>query len=91
MSDPSKNTISRASFTSLAPLDAPTGASPLPTGLAHPLLLTVPEAAATLRISRAQAYILIARGELESVRIGASRRVPAAALSAFVEQLRGLA
>jgi excisionase family DNA binding protein len=89
MSDPSQDTISRALFTSLTRADEATCMVGHVSRPSRPLLLTVPEAAATLRISRAQAYNLIARGELESVHIGASRRVPAAALSAFVEQLRG--
>ena len=34
------------------------------------LLLTVTEAAAALRLSRAQTYVLISRGDLEAVKIG---------------------
>jgi excisionase family DNA binding protein len=48
------------------------------------LLLTPEQAAELLSISRSKLYELIARGELDSVRIGASRRVPTAALEDFV-------
>jgi len=51
------------------------------------LLLTVPEAAGLLGISRSKAYELIASGELHSVRIGTCRRVPRQALAGYVEQL----
>jgi len=51
-------------------------------------LLTVDEAAQRLRIGRSHAYIYVLRGELESVKLGRSRRVPAAALDEFIERLR---
>ena len=51
-------------------------------------LLTIPEAAQRLRISRSKAYELIASGELEVVHIGRSCRVPAGAISDFVRGLR---
>jgi excisionase family DNA binding protein len=44
------------------------------------LLLTVPETAKLLRISRNLAYELVARGEIPSVRFGRLIRVPRAAL-----------
>lgn len=53
------------------------------------LLLTPERAAEQLDIGRTTVYGLIAAGELESVRIGRSRRVPADALVAYVERLRG--
>lgn len=52
------------------------------------LLLTVDEAAQRLGIGRSHAYIYVLRGEIESVKIGRSRRIPAEALDAFVERLR---
>lgn len=52
-----------------------------------PLLLTVEEACHLIRQSRATGYRLIETGELPSVKIGASRRVPMAALRAFVDRL----
>ena len=53
-----------------------------------PLLLTVEEAAACLRLGRTRTFDLIARGEIESVRVGRSRRVPVEALDRYVAQLR---
>lgn len=55
------------------------------------LLLTPQEAARVLGISRATLYELLRAGAVESVRIGRSRRVPAAALAAYVDRLRGQA
>lgn len=52
------------------------------------LLLTPEEAADVLSVGRSKLYELLAEGLVESVRIGASRRVPAVALAEFVEQLR---
>jgi excisionase family DNA binding protein len=51
------------------------------------LLLTVPQAAKVLAISRSKLYELLAAGAIRSVRIDGSRRIPAAALSAYVDQL----
>ena len=51
-------------------------------------LLVRPESAArTLQVSRATLYELLRRGEIPSVRIGRARRVPIAALQAYVERL----
>ena len=52
------------------------------------LLLTVDEAAQRLGIGRSHAYIYVLRGELESVKLGRSRRIPAEAVDRFVEKLR---
>ena len=46
------------------------------------------EAAELLTISRSQMFELIARGEIESVKIGRLRRIPHDALAAYVERLR---
>lgn len=51
-----------------------------------PVVLTVPEAAKALRVSRGAAYEAIRVGEIPSVRIGRSLRVPRHAL----EQLLGV-
>lgn len=51
-------------------------------------LLTVPEACASLRISRWTFYRLLQRRELETVKIGSARRVPVAAIRNFVDELR---
>ena len=42
----------------------------------------------SLSIGRSRLYELIGKGELASVRIGTSRRVPARDLVRYVEQLR---
>lgn len=52
------------------------------------LLLTPTEAATALGIGRSKVYELMQTGQLQSVHIGACRRVPADALTAFLEQLR---
>jgi excisionase family DNA binding protein len=52
------------------------------------LLLTPEEAAKVLSIGRSKVYELMSGGQLASVRIGGSRRVPADELSRFVERLR---
>ena len=51
------------------------------------LLLTPEEAAEVLSIGRTKVYALMADGELISVRIGNSRRVPLDAVSEFVARL----
>jgi excisionase family DNA binding protein len=51
------------------------------------LLLTVPEAAEALAISRSKLYELIASGLVRSVRIDGSRRVPVEALETYVATL----
>ncbi len=53
-------------------------------------LLYRPEDAATvLAIGRSAVYEAMRRGELESVQIGRSRRIPAVAIEAYVARLRG--
>ncbi len=56
--------------------------------VAVPLLLTPEEAARMLGCGRTYVYGLIASGELESVKVGRLRRVPLAAVQAYVEQVR---
>jgi excisionase family DNA binding protein len=48
------------------------------------MLLTVPEAARLLRVSRAFAYELIARGELPVLRLGRRVLVPREALEQHI-------
>jgi excisionase family DNA binding protein len=55
------------------------------------LLLTPTEAATALGIGRSKVYELMQTGQLESVHIGACRRVPAEAVHSFLLQLRGTA
>jgi excisionase family DNA binding protein len=52
------------------------------------LLFKPEEAAATLGVSRARLYELIARGDVRFVKIGSLRRVPAVDLEAYVARLR---
>jgi len=51
-------------------------------------LLTIDEAARRLGIGRSHAYLFVQRGELQSIKLGRSRRVPAQALDTFIEKLR---
>lgn len=53
------------------------------------LLFTPEEAAERLSIGRSRIFELISSGRLRSVRIGVSRRIPAAALTEFVNELMG--
>jgi excisionase family DNA binding protein len=50
------------------------------------LLLTIPEAATTLGISRSRLYELVQVGVISSVKIGRSRRVPVTVLQDFIAQ-----
>ena len=50
------------------------------------LLLTVPETAKLLRISRNLAYELVARGELPAVRLGRVIRIPRGALDDWIKE-----
>jgi excisionase family DNA binding protein len=52
------------------------------------LLLTPTEAAEALGIGRSKLYELMRAGLVESVRIGAARRVPAEALVTYIAGLR---
>ena len=70
----------------ITPNADPAGATP-PPAVAPGALLTVPEVAAHLRLSRARVYELLSAGQLPSVRIGRSRRVRRTALAAFVDAL----
>ncbi|MGW2312799.1 helix-turn-helix domain-containing protein [Actinomadura luteofluorescens] len=51
------------------------------------LLLTVPEAAKALAISRSKLYELLASGAVRSVRIDGARRIPLSALNDYVNAL----
>jgi excisionase family DNA binding protein len=56
--------------------------------MTEPILLTPTEAAQALGIGRSKLYELLQTGVLESVHIGACRRIPADALSDLVDRLR---
>lgn len=57
-------------------------------GPTPPKLVTVDEFARQVTVSRATAWELIRDGLVESVKIGNLRRVPAAAIDAYVDTLR---
>jgi len=59
--------------------------------MTEPMLYTPTEAAAALGIGRSKLYELLQAGVLESVHIGACRRIPAEALTDLVSRLRGAA
>ncbi len=50
-----------------------------------PRLLRIAEVAAVLGVSRSKAYQLAQAGDIPTIRMGASVRVPSAALAAWVE------
>ena len=54
---------------------------------ASPLLLSIEESAAQLRIGRSRMFDLIRRGEVLSVKVGGSRRIPYESLRAYVGKL----
>lgn len=54
----------------------------------EPLLYTIPEAATALRISRTKLYELLDSGDVESVYIGRSRKIPAEDLRTYIDHLR---
>ncbi|MCQ4044483.1 helix-turn-helix domain-containing protein [Streptantibioticus rubrisoli] len=57
------------------------------TTIANPterLVYTVAEAAYALRIGRSKLYELLASGEIESIHIGRSRKIPASALDDYL-------
>jgi excisionase family DNA binding protein len=57
-----------------------------PPALRLRLLLTIPEAAASLGVSRSLVYELVQVGTITTIKIGRSRRVPVAALEDFIAQ-----
>ena len=50
------------------------------------LLLTINEAARRLAIGRSFLYSLVLSGEIKSVKLGRSRRIPVAALKEYAER-----
>ena len=51
-------------------------------------LFTVPQTQIILELGRTRIWALIASGEIESVRIGRSRRIPTEAIDRYIERLR---
>lgn len=56
--------------------------------VSDPLLVDVMEAARLLDCGRTMVYALISAGDLESVKVGGSRKVPRAAIDDYVARLR---
>jgi excisionase family DNA binding protein len=52
------------------------------------LLVSPREAAALLGIGRSTLYLLLQNGDLQSIHIGACRRIPVDAVTALIERLR---
>ena len=52
------------------------------------LLVTPAEAARRLSLARSTVYQLVLTGELESIKVGRSRRVLASALTEYIDRLR---
>ena len=52
----------------------------------EPKLLTVRQSAALLGLSRSSTYALVTKGEICSLKIGRSRRVPVLALDEFIRK-----
>lgn len=55
------------------------------------MLYPIDEAGEVLSIGRSRLYELMATGEIESVKVGKRRLIPAQALEAFVASLRASA
>jgi len=69
-------------------LEYPPAGAPEPAVItADPLLYRIREAARLLALGESTVDELIARGELESVKIGASRRITRAGLEQYVRRL----
>ena len=51
----------------------------------NPMLLTIPESAASLRVSRSTIYRLIAEGQIETISVRGVRRVRPEALKRFID------
>jgi hypothetical protein len=56
---------------------------------ADPLLYRVPEAALKLAIGESKMWELLARGEVESLKIDGARRITPAALEAYIARRAG--
>lgn len=53
----------------------------------YPVMFTVPQVCRIMQMSRSKVYELVASGEIPSVRIGRSRRVPSDRFLAYVQEL----
>lgn len=66
--------------------EPPERTQPHPEQVVEPLLVRVEEAARMLSLSRSTIYEMLDAGELPSVRRGTARRIPIAALRAWVDR-----
>ncbi len=55
--------------------------------MSEQLLFTPAQAAQALQVSRTRLYELLNAGRLRSIKIGASRRIPRAALEEYISKL----
>jgi excisionase family DNA binding protein len=55
-------------------------------GAREPLVLTVPEAAAELKVSESQMYRLLGAGKIRSVKEGRTTRIPYSEITAYLER-----
>lgn len=88
-----RHTRERTKLQTLPTLPSPQSHPPQgdPEPVSQQLILTVPEAAQTLRIGRSSVYELIATGQLRSLKIGSRRLIAREDLEAFVNTQRELA
>ncbi|MEG3146749.1 helix-turn-helix domain-containing protein [Sphingomonas sp. RT2P30] len=57
--------------------------------LVEPIAVRIPEACRMIGIGRSKLYELITSGDIETIKIGASRLVLVASLTKFVDEKRG--
>ena len=70
----------------LPPQVLPAAGATQPAQTVNKLLITVNEAATSLSIGRPKMWQLVMRGEVPSIKIGASRRIPVSVLEDYVQQ-----
>ena len=52
------------------------------------ILFSVSEAAGMMGLGRSLVYQLVMRGDLDSIKLGRARRIPAKALSEYIQRLQ---
>lgn len=77
----------RATRATTIPAQAARSTPPTSPAIPDRLLLTVEEAGAILGVGRSLMYELIARGDIETVRVGRLRRIRPAALHSYIATL----
>lgn len=86
-----QRTTSRRSSSRSASVSRPTRErvrpAPVQTTPIAPLLLSVPEVAAMLHMCERKAWTLIGRGDIFSIMVGRSRRIPRQCVEEYVESL----